>query len=395
MSFRGRDRRLRVVNLIDRADITGGGERMAVTLAMRIDGTRFDRTLCATRRFAGQTFEPELHEAGVRTFNLDRTSKLDLWSFRPLISLLRRERVDIVHAHKFGSNLWGAVIGRAARVPVVIAHEQSWASARYSFAGERLRATLDRAVISRLADVFLAVSEADRQRMIEVEGIAPERIRVLYNAVPTQVPTGADIRAELGIGTDAPVVVTVCQLRAEKALEVLVEGAGLLRPDFPDLKVLIAGDGPEEASLREQILDRDLEETVQLLGTRRDVPDLLAASDVAVCCSDFEGTPLSVMEYMGAGRPVVATRVGGLPEMIEHEVHGLLFEKRNPHALAEAIARLLRSPSEREAMGASALERQRERFEIDEAARWTERLYEELYDGTKRGLAEQTKGSEA
>jgi len=385
--LRGHGRRLRVVTLIDKPDITGGGERMAVTLAMRLDPTRFESILCATRPSAGTTFERELVDAGVRIVKLDRGSKLDLASWRPLVSLLRRERIDVLHAHKFGSNLWGSVLGRLARVPVVVAHEQSWASARYDLAGERVRAALDRIVISRLADAFIAVSDADRKRMIEVEGIAPERIRVLPNAVPTPVPTGADLRRELGIARDAPVVTTVCQLRPEKALEVLVDAASLLRAEFPDLKVLIAGDGIEAEPLRQRIEEKGLEDTVLLLGTRRDVPDVLVAADIAVCCSDFEGTPLSMMEYMGVGLPVVATRVGGIPEMIDNGVHGLMFEKRNEQDLARALARLIRDPEERRRMGTRAQERQRERFDLDGATRWVERLYVELYSTSKRGAA--------
>lgn len=378
------DDRLRVVTLIDKPDITGGGERMAVMLALRLDPSRFDRILCSTRRAPGDTFERELEEAGVQILTLDRRSKLDLPAWRPLVSLLRRERIDILHAHKFGSNLWGALLGRLVRVPVVVAHEQSWASARFSFAGERFRAFLDRAVIARSVDAFIAVSDADRDRMVEVERIDPKRIRVLPNAVPTPQPSGHDVRHELGIAADAPVAVTVCQLRAEKALDVLVDAAALLASEFPGLKVLVAGDGPEEGTLRQQIREKRLEETVLLLGTRRDVPDVVAAADVAVCCSDFEGTPLSVMEYMGCGRPVVATDVGGLPEMIEHGVHGLLFEKRSAPELAAALARLFRDPAERKAMGEEARRRQRERFDLDAATRWVENLYEELYAASGR-----------
>jgi glycosyltransferase involved in cell wall biosynthesis len=388
------DRRLRVVTLIDKPDITGGGERMAVMLALRLDPSRFDRTLCSTRRAPGETFERELTEAGVRILTLDRESRLDLPAWRPLVSLLRRERVDILHAHKFGSNLWGSLLGRLARVPVVVAHEQSWASARFSFAGERFRAFLDRAVIARSVDAFIAVSEADRDRMVEVERIDPKRIRVLPNAVPTPQLSGHDVRRELEIPADAPVAVTVCQLRPEKALDLLVDTAALLRPQFPGLRVLVAGDGPEEAALRQRIREHRLEENVLLLGTRRDVPDVVAAADVAVCCSDFEGTPLSVMEYMGVGKPVVATRIGGLPEMIDHGVQGLLFEKRNAPELAAALARLFRDPAEREAMGEEARRRQRERFDLDAATRWLENLYEELYSASGRARANGRRAAE-
>jgi glycosyltransferase involved in cell wall biosynthesis len=386
---RSNRRKLRVLTLLDNPDITGGGERVAVTAALKIDCERFERYLCATRSVGGPTYENELRDAGVRVISLSRQSKTDLKAWRPFVSLLRRERIDVLHAHKFGSNVWGSVFGSALRVPVVIAHEQSWASARYSFGRGRLRAFLDREVIARGADVFVAVSDADRRRMLELERIDGTSVRVLRNAVPTPEASGADVRGELAIPATAPVVMTACQLRPEKALEVLVAAAERLRPEFPDLKVLIAGDGPEEQALRQQIAAARLEDTVLLLGTRRDVPDLLAATDVAVCCSDFEGTPLSVMEYMGAGKPVVATRVGGLPEMIEHGVHGLLFERRNATDLAEAIGDLLRDPSRRRAMGERARERQRRDFHLDSLASRLESLYEELFRASRRGRAEQ------
>jgi glycosyltransferase involved in cell wall biosynthesis len=385
---RREDRRLRVVTLIDNPDITGGGERMAVTIAMCLDPARFESILCATRAVSGEKFDRELREAGVRIISLDRRSKTDLSAWRPLVSLLRRERVHILHAHKFGSNVWGTVLGRLARVPVVIAHEQSWASAEFSRAGPRFRAFMDREVIGRGVDVFFAVSQADRLRMVELEGVDPRRIHVLPNAVSAVPPTGHDVRAELDIPPGAPIVGTVCQLRPEKALELLVSAAGLLRSEFPDLRVLIAGDGAERARLEEQIRADRLEETVLLLGTRTDVPDVLAAVDVAVCCSNFEGTPLSVMEYMGAGKPVVATRVGGLPELIEDGVHGLLFEIRDVTGLAGALRELLRDPDRRARMGESGRERQRREFDLDAAVRRVEEFYELLYLRTGRSRRE-------
>jgi glycosyltransferase involved in cell wall biosynthesis len=381
-------RRLRVLTLIDNPDVTGGGERMAVTIAMRLDPARFERFLCASREVDGQSFAPELEAAGVRMLSLKRRSKTALRAWWPLVELLRRERIDVLHAHKFGSNVWGTVIGRAAGVPVVLAHEQSWASARFSAAGPRFRRFVDRELIGRGSHLFFAVSRADRQRMVDVERVNPRRICVMPNAIPRGNPSGRDVRAELGIPRGSPVVATVCQLRPEKALDLLVEAAGLLRREFPDVRVLIAGDGDEEPRLREQIAAGALEANVVLLGTRRDVPDLLDAADVAVCCSDFEGTPLSVMEYMAAGKPVVATRVGGLPELIEHGVHGLLFERRDAEGLARSIAELVRDPARRREMGERARARQLSEFDLESSVRRLEELYELLYLHTERGRRE-------
>ena len=106
----------------------------------------------------------------MRVLGLKRTSAAQVWAWWPLYRLLRRERVDVLHAHKFGSNLWGTVIGRLARVPVIVAHEHTW-----SFEGQPLRRLGDREVIARGSSAFIAVSREDRRRMIEIERIDPER----------------------------------------------------------------------------------------------------------------------------------------------------------------------------------------------------------------------------
>jgi len=115
---------------------------------------------------------------------------------------------------------------------------------------------------------------------------------------------------------------------------------------------------------------------------------VVAAAQVAVCCSDFEGTPLSVMEYMAAGRPVVATRVGGLPEMIRDGIEGLLVERRDPAGLADALAEVLGDPDRAREMGTRALDRQRREFDLETTVRDLEELYEMLYLHSERGRRE-------
>jgi glycosyltransferase involved in cell wall biosynthesis len=366
--------RLRVLTLIDCPVRIGGAEFLAATISMRLDRRRFEPTLCSTRICPGPTFEAELRAAGVRVLSLSRRTRGDVMAWRPLLALLRRERIDILHAHKFGSNVWGTVLGRLAGVPVVIAHEHTW-----SFKGHALRRLLDRELIARFADVFLAVSREDRRRMIEIEGIDPQRIRYIPNGIEMQTPSGTDVRAELGIPPTSPVVGSVGVLRPQKALAVLVKAAALLTRRFPQLRVLIVGTGPEEEKLRALVGRLGLTETVLFLGRRSDVPDLLAAVDLAVCCSDYEGSPLAVLEYMAAGKPVVATRVGGIPDQIEDGVHGLLVDPRDEQRLAEAVEALLLDSDRRVAMGARARERQRREFDLDVLVRRLEALYEELF----------------
>ncbi len=148
---------------------------------------------------------------------------------------------------------------------------------------------------------------------------------------------------------------------------------------FPDLRVLVAGDGPEHARLAALATSLGLDGTVDFLGRRTDVPDVLSALDVSVSSSDFEGTPLALMESMDAGVPVVATRVGGSPDLIEDGVQGLLVPPRDPEALAAAIAGLLADPDLAREMGRRGRERRRSEFDIDVAAERFGELYERLY----------------
>ena len=170
----GHDRKLRVVTLVDRLG-TGGAERLAIQTTTRLDPERFDRTLVASRDFDVAISKQhvanalaDLRAADVRVIGLKRTSARQVWAWWPLYRLLRRERVDVLHAHKFGSNLWGTIVGRLARVPVIVAHEHTW-----SYEGQPLRRLADRAVIARGSSAFVAVSREDQRRMIEVEQHPP------------------------------------------------------------------------------------------------------------------------------------------------------------------------------------------------------------------------------
>jgi len=310
----------------------------------------------------------------VRFLALGRSAKLDVWVWTRLARFLRRERVHVLHAHKFGSNVWGTLMARMAGVPVVLAHEHTW-----SYDGQPLRRFLDREVVARAADRFIAISREDQRRMIEVERIDPGRTLFIPIGLPT-LPTLVehDVRAELAIEPGAPVIGAVALLRPQKALDVLLHATALLAAEWPSLQVLLVGQGPERQSLERLARSLGVEQAVRFLGYRTDVAAVLGALDVAVCCSDFEGTPLAVLEYMDATLPVVATAVGGVPDLIEPGVHGLLVDPQDPPALAQAIAELLRDPERRRSMGARGRQRRRNEFGIDVLIHRLEDLYLEL-----------------
>lgn len=386
-------RRLRILTLVDGIGTYGGAESLAREIAMRLDRERFEVTFCVSRWYPEAPAEPtiaaalaELDAAGAGFIGLERIGKPALRPWGKLIAELRRRPVDILHAHKFGSNAWGAVIAPLAGVPAMIAHEHSWA-----FEGRPLRRLLDRQLIARRADVIVAVSAEDRRRMTSVEHIPPGMIELIPNGIPDPPPAGerAEVRAELEIPARAPVIGTVATLRPYKAVDVLIRAAALLVAEHPDLRVLVAGgdegtDTSVRAGLRALVAELGLERNVELLGFRDDVPAVIDAMDVGVCCSDFEGSPLSVMEYMEEAKPVVATTVGGIPDLITDGVNGWLVPPRDHARLAEAIESLLSDPDRGAEMGRRGRELRRTEYSIDATVGRVADLYERL--AARKGL---------
>jgi len=377
-------RRLRVVTMVDRL-MTSGGEIVAARVALNLDPERFESILCSTRPSDVANVR-RAEAAGVRVLTLDRQSRLDVVKWYPLLELLRRERVDILHAHKFGSNAWAAVLGRLARVPVIVAHEHTWA-----YSGQPLRRFIDREVIGRSADAFLAVSPEDRRRMIEFERVDSTKVRYVPNGIPAMAAgDGLELRRSLRADPETPLIGTVCALRPQKSIDVLLAATALLVIERPDLRVVIVGEGPERLRLERLSEELGLAANVEFLGSRahEDLPDILAAIDIVVSSSSFEGMPLAVIEWMAAGKAIVATNVGGVPALIEDGVTGLLVDAGDPHQLAEAIARLLRDADLRSALGANAARRQQRTFDLRHMVSSLESLYETLYWSSPRGRRE-------
>jgi glycosyltransferase involved in cell wall biosynthesis len=357
----------------------GGAERVALELALGTDPARFQRSLCVTRppfdvpSNAAAVHYRRLLDEGISVLVLNRRNRLDIRPWWRLAAYLRTRHVDVIHAHKFGSNVWAALLGRALSVPVVIGHEHTW-----SFEGQQLRRLLDRLVVGRLSDAVIAVSEADRARMVGLIKMPPSRVVLIPNGIswPSETDSRA-VRDELGIGSEVPVLALTAVLRPQKAIDVMLRAMAILRKTHPVVRLLLIGSG-ESHDLRAEAARLGVSDAVTFLGPRRNVPNILAASNVGVLSSDFEGSPLAVLEYMAAGLPVVATDVGGLPQMVEHGTTGLLVPPRDPGALAAGIARLLDEPALARAMGEQARARQRREFSSETMVRRVSDLYERL-----------------
>jgi glycosyltransferase involved in cell wall biosynthesis len=388
------DSRPRVLTFaLDAGTGYGGAEKLAYEFALRLDPARFISYMCTiratedSRRDSDNRDARALSLAGVRVLRLDQSGPMLLTprAWGRLYALLARESIDVVHAHMPRASVPGALLARIARVPVVVSHEHGSA-----LDGKRLRTFLDREVVARFSTVMVAVSNWDRENLIAKEGIPPELIRVFPNGIAE-----ADADSEPGAPALARIdgtrlIGAVGRLYPEKGYADLIRAVALLRDRGYKLQCVILGDGPQEAELRDLIAQLGVGQQVQLLGRRDDAERAIREFDVAVLCSVREGSPLAVLEYMAAGAPIVAAAVGGIPELIDDRVHGLLVAAGSPESLCDSIAELLDDRALAARMGAAARERRAAEFDLGGLVHRIEALYEELLASHGRTAAHRT-----
>jgi glycosyltransferase involved in cell wall biosynthesis len=280
----------------------------------------------------------------------------DLAGFVELIRLLRRERPDILHASSSKAGILGRFAAVAARVPIRIFTAHGWAFAAHQGLVSVLYRWADRAA-ARVTTTTICVSENERVQGVRARTCRAERTVVIRNAVDA----AAAPHARHDHAT--PRLVAVGRLKRPKDFLTLVRALAALGPgSFAE--ALIVGDGPDRAAIEREISRLGLEDRVRLAGERSDVPELLAAADVFVLSSASEGLPLSVMEAMAAGLPVVASAVGGIPELVIDGETGLLVPAGDATELTAALERVLLDRQLRRRLGAAGRARAENAFDI-------------------------------
>jgi len=291
--------------------------------------------------------------------------------------------IDIVHTHLTESTLAGILAARRSdwikccvTLHNTILHQQR---GRFSPREWLMRAAIDR-VFSQ-ADCVIAVSETVRQSALQRTGIPEKRILTIPNAVePGRFQFGGDkiaLRSALHLPADRLIVVTVGRLTRQKGYPHLLQALALVPPDKRPL-TLIAGDGPDRDQLEAMIKVNLLTKDVLLLGNRRDVPNLLAASDLFVLSSLWEGLPLVLLEAAASGLPAVVTDVGGNAEVVKDGESGLLVLPGDEKGLATAISSLLADPAKRSRMGGEARRQYDRHYNLSSFISAHERCYESL-----------------
>ncbi len=360
-----------------------GGAELLVTELSRALRDRF-RFVFACLDGAGPLAE-QLRDEGHVVEVLDRRSGIDWKCGRRLAKFLREQQVAAVHAHQYTPFFYAMLArGFAGRTPIVFTeHGRQHPDYR------RLKRVVCNRLLLRPDDRVIAVGEAVRQALIAHEGIRASRVELLFNGVHLQSFRDAtadrtlrgQVRRELGMSESDYVVVQVARLNSLKDHATAARAIARAARDNVSLRWLVIGDGEERAALEATIRELQIDGATHLLGSRRDVPRLLAAADVCLLSSISEGIPLTLIEAMAARLPVVATDVGGVAEVVVPEFTGLLASAKDDVTLAQHLVRLGQDRALGPRLGRNGAARAADLFSFDRMAEGYATVFEEVLRG--------------
>jgi len=362
----------RVCLFTDSLEASGMGEHM-LTLANELRNDHVI-TLVMPSNEANSGLLSRAEKSGIRVLPLQVRGE-DRQQWESLRDFLRSERIDIFHAHAGIGWEGHAGIHAAwfANVPLRIRTEHlPWLITKSDEKHQYLK------LLHKLHHV-ICVSEESRQSYLKA-GIAPERMNVIRNGITFIPPrlSSAVVRMRLGVAPEAPIILTVGRLTEQKGHRYLLEAIPSILAEFPDARFVWVGDGPLHDELCARLEQLRLAEQVLMLGRRNDVPDLMAASDLFVLPSLFEGLPLVILEALAAGKPVIATRAGGTPEIFARADEGILVAPGDSRALSAAICMALQQPELRQTWATAGQRRFAQAFSATRMAAETGTLYRRL-----------------
>ncbi len=305
-------------------------------------------------------------------------SKYDLRVLPRLAAHIRKGKFDALISVGAGDKMfWGRLAARLASLPVVCSalHSTGWPDG----VGKMNR------WLTPITDAFIAVAKPHGQFLIDFETFPANKVVVIPNGIDTirfrpHQESKAEVRRELGLALDTPIVGIVAALRPEKNHLLFIGAASKVIAKFPKAHFVIIGDGPERSNIENTIAALKLEKSVSLLGTRSDTPRLLAAMDVFALTSHNEASPVSILEALSCGVPVVSTRVGSVAESVHDQWNGFTVEPGDVEAVADRIKHLLWNKETAELMGNNGREHVQSLGSLDTMVQMYEHLIHSIFD---------------
>lgn len=346
---------------------TGGLERLLADMARHHDRCLCEMEFIALREVG--RFAEVIRDAGCRIHVFRPAGR---WGqFQQLVQAFRNGQYDVVHTHNTYPHLYATLAARWVGIPVVLQtrHGQR--------AGHGWKSRLQYRWAAKLVDRIVAVSHDAEKLTVTHDGIPARKVQTIWNGIDLD-------DFEFRGPSSAPVAISVARLSQEKDFPTLLQAMKLALTQVPDLKLRLVGDGAERGALESLTRALGLTESVEFLGDCRDVPDQLAQAALFVSSSLTEGISLTLLEAMAVGLPVVATSVGGNPEIIVDGVTGKLVPPREPAQLAQALVEVCQHPERWQTWGLAGRQRVETNFDVRRMVADYQRLYAELFASKQR-----------
>ncbi len=342
---------------------TGGLERLLVDFARYHNDDKFDLQYLAMQETG--RFADELKGLNYTVSLLKTSGKFE--QIREMANLFKEQKIDVVHTHNTYPHIYASLAARWAGVPVVIntrhgqRHGHGWKS-RFKYR-----------LASFAVDRIVAVSEDAARLTRDDDHVSPHRITKIWNGIDVE-------DFEFHGPVLKPIAISVARLSAEKDFPTLLQAVAKVVKAIPDFQLILVGDGAERNKLEKMVEELELQNHVELLGERKDVPDLLKKAGFFVSSSITEGISLTLLEAMSVGLPLLATSVGGTPEIIEDKMNGLLVIPSDPDALANGIIEMIGMMENWNEMGTHGRKRVETHFDIRRMVKDYEQLYQECLE---------------
>ncbi len=359
-------KKYKIIHIISTLEI-GGAELQLLDVLKKLDKSRYEVSVCCLTR--GGPLVDDFCKLGIEVIILKRRFRFDFSLIKQIIRVVKEKKIDIVHTHMFTANSWGTLASRIARVPIIInsVHDiEAWKCWHHRF--------IDRMLFSYV-DTVITNSDATRGFMVKNGKLNGNKFVTVYNGIDI-----LKFSPHLShVNSDFPTIGTVARLdEPKKGLKYLIMAMEIIKNEIPNCQLIIIGDGHSRGSLESLVNEKKLERNVRFFGYRKDIPELLAEIDVFIVPSLWEGLGDVILEAMAMEKPVVATNVGGIPEMVSHGKTGFLVPAKDSPALAAMILKLLKSPEMRREMAKTGRKRVEDNFSIEKTVEKIQAIYDEL-----------------